>query len=619
MRMDRAERKQASLRARLNMFAVGCSLETHILRPLSAMSEPATPAPAPSDFIRDIVAQHVGEQRYPQVVTRFPPEPNGYLHIGHAKSICLNFGIAREFGGVCHLRMDDTNPAKEEVEYVESIIDDVNWLIHGWADHVLRFKRVGDTTAQRAKAGEGTEPFYASDYFAQLHDYAVTLIRAGKAYVCDLTAEQTDEYRGAPDKPGRPSPFRDRSVEENLDLFARMKAGEFPDGARTLRAKIDMAAPNVWLRDPLLYRIRHVPHHHAGSAWCIYPLYDYAHCLSDSIEGITHSICTLEFEVHRPLYDWILDNLAILQPRPYQYEFARLNLTYTVMSKRKLMQLVKQGIVNGWDDPRMFTISGLRRRGVTPDALRAFAIGVGVTKFHSLTEVGVLEHAIRGDLNARALRRLGVLRPLKVVITNFEEGAVEHLKAVNNPEDESAGTREIPFTRELWIEQDDFMEVPPPKYFRLRPGGEVRLKYAFIIKCDEVVKNANGQVVELHCTADFESRTGDANAARKVKGTIHWVSARHAVDAEVRLYDRLFTEPDPEADGRDFMTVINPHSLEIVQARVEPLLAQATHKERYQFERLAYFCLDRDSTPERLVFNRTITLKDTWAKEAGKK
>ncbi|MEQ1860063.1 MAG: glutamine--tRNA ligase/YqeY domain fusion protein [Chthoniobacteraceae bacterium] len=557
---------------------------------------------APSDFIRDIVAQHVVARKYPQVVTRFPPEPNGYLHIGHAKSICLNFGIAREFGGVCNLRMDDTNPAKEEVEYVDSIIADVRWLVSGWADHVLRFKP------------PGAEPFYASDYFQQLHDYAVALIKAGHAYVCDLTAEQTDEYRGAPDRPGKPSPFRDRGIKENLDLFARMKAGEFPDGARTLRAKIDMTSPNVWLRDPLLYRIRHTAHHHAGDAWCIYPLYDYAHCLSDSIEGISHSICTLEFDVHRALYDWILDHLPVPQPRPHQYEFARLNLTYTVMSKRKLMALVKEGLVTGWDDPRMPTISGFRRRGVTPEAMRTFAIGVGVTKFNSLTDVAVLEHAIREDLNQRALRRLGVLRPLKVVITNLPESVT--CQATNNPSDETAGTRDVVFTRDLWIEQDDFMEDAPPKFFRLKPGGEVRLKYAFIIKCDEVVKDDAGHVTELRCTADLDSRSGGPTAGRKVKGTIHWVSAEHAIEAEVRLYDRLFTEADPEADGRDFKTVLNPHSLEVVTAKLEPSLAAARPEERYQFERLAYFTLDHDSQPGRHIFNRTITLKDAWAKEA---
>jgi len=574
------------------------------------------PAATPSDFIRDIVAQHVAEGKYAGIVTRFPPEPNGYLHIGHAKSICLNFGIAREFGGVCHLRMDDTNPTREEVEYVESITHDVKWLIEGWADHTLRFKHVGDTTAQRVPPDADTEPFYASDYFQQLHDYAVALIKAGKAYVCDLTPEQTDEYRGAPDKPGRPSPFRDRSVEENLDLFARMKAGEFPDGARTLRAKIDMASPNVWLRDPLLYRIRHVPHHHAGDAWCIYPLYDYAHCLSDSIEGISHSICTLEFEVHRPLYDWILDNLPIPQPRPHQYEFAKLIPNYMVVSKRKLIQLVKEGLVNGWDDPRLPTLSGIRRRGITPEALRTFAIGVGVTKFNSVTDIAVYEHAIREDLNQRALRRLGVLRPLKIVITNLD--APVTCQATNNPADETAGTRDVVFTRELYIEQDDFAEVPPPKFFRLKPGGEVRLKYAFIIKCDEVVKDSAGNILELRCTADLDSKSGGPNATRKVKGTIHWVSAEHAIDAEIRLYDRLFTEADPEADGRDFKTAINPKSLEVITAKLEPSLAAARPEERYQFERLAYFTLDPDAKPGAPVFNRTITLKDTWAKETKK-
>jgi glutaminyl-tRNA synthetase len=580
---------------------------------------PVSPAsPAPSDFIREIVAQHVAEGRYPKIVTRFPPEPNGYLHIGHAKSICLNFGIAREFGGVCHLRMDDTNPAKEDIEYVQSITEDVRWLIGGWADHVLRFKKCSDVSGTACEPGEGTEPFYASDYFAQLHRYAVQLIEAGVAYVCDLTAEQTDEYRGAPDRPGKPSPFRDRTVAENLDLFARMKAGEFPDGARTLRAKIDMSSPNVWMRDPVLYRIRHTPHHHAGDAWCIYPLYDFAHCLSDSIEGVSHSVCTLEFEVHRPLYDWLLDHLPVPRPRPFQYEFARLNLTYTVMSKRKLMLLVKEGIVTGWNDPRMPTISGLRRRGVTPEALRAFAIGVGVTKFNSLTDVAVLEHAIRDDLNRRALRRMGVLRPVKVVITNYPADRTEICLATNNPEDPNGGTREIPFGRELWIEQDDFAENPLQKFFRLKPGGEVRLKYAYIVRCDEVVKDSAGNVAELRCTADLESKSGGPNSNRKVKGTIHWVSAAHAIEAEVRLYDRIFTEPDPEVDGRDFKTVINPHSLEVITAKLEPSLAEAKAEERYQFERLAYFALDPDSRPGRPVFNRTITLKDTWAKEVKK-
>ncbi len=559
---------------------------------------PAAPA-APSDFIRDIVAQHVADGSYPKILTRFPPEPNGYLHIGHAKSICLNFGIAREFGGACNLRMDDTNPTKEDVEYVESIMRDVDWLIGGWADGVKTPKL-----------------FHASDYFEQLCGFAVTLIKKGKAYVCDLTGEQVAEYRGAPEKPGRPSPSHDRTVEENLGLFARMRAGEFADGTKTLRAKIDMASPNIHMRDPVLYRIRHTEHQATGSKWCIYPMYDYAHCLSDAIEGISHSICTLEFEVHRPLYDWLVDEVGLWNPRPRQYEFARLSLTYTLMSKRKLLQLVEENLVTGWDDPRMPTICGMRRRGVTANALRNFAYHIGVTKYMSLTDVAVLEHAIRDDLNRIALRRLAVLRPLKVVITNFPEGKTEMCAATNNPNDEGAGTREVPFSREIWIEQDDFMEVPAPKYFRLKPGGEVRLKYAFIIKCDDVVKDADGRVIELRCTADLESKSGGPNAARKVKGTIHWVSAAHALDAEVRLYDRLFTEPEPEKDGRDFKTVLNPHSLEILTAKVEPALRDARPDERYQFERLAYFTLDPDSKPGSPVFNRTITLKDTWAKEA---
>jgi glutaminyl-tRNA synthetase len=561
---------------------------------------PETPA-APSDFIRDIVAQHVAEKKYPRIHTRFPPEPNGYLHIGHAKSICLNFGIAREFGGICNLRMDDTNPAKEDVEYVESITADVNWLVAGWADHCL-----GLTPAKA--------PFYASDYFEQIYEFALTLIKKGKAFVCDMTPDQTDEYR----RLGKPSPFRDRSIEENLDLFTRMKNGEFPDGAKVLRAKIIVDAPNIWLRDPLLYRIKHTSHHHTGDKWCIYPMYDFAHCLSDYLEGITHSICTLEFEVHRALYDWILENLDLPRTLPKQYEFARLSLGYTIMSKRKLMQLVDENLVTGWDDPRMPTISGIRRRGVTPEALRNFAYNIGITKYNGITDVSVLEFAIREDLNKRALRRLAVLRPIKVVITNYPEGKVEELDATNNPEDESAGKRKVPFSRELYIERDDFAEVPPPKFFRLKPGGEVRLKYAFIIKCDEVVKDASGNITELRCTADLDSKMGGATAARKVKGTIHWVSAPHAVDAEVRLYDRLFTEAEPEQDGRDFKSVLNPNSLEVITAKCEPSLKDAKPTERYQFERLAYFALDLDSQPGKLVFNRTITLKDAWAKEAKK-
>jgi glutaminyl-tRNA synthetase len=637
------------------------------------MSNPniENPLPAaPSDFIRDIVEKHVAEKKYPRIHTRFPPEPNGYLHIGHAKSICLNFGIAHEFGGVCNLRMDDTNPTKEDVEYVDSIIEDVNWLIAGWADQNLGLKPKGKTpetinsngksdfylppviqrpsdilpedqtssssgvhTNENGPAGKmpaaRLEPFYASDYFDQIYEYAVALIKKGNAYVCDLTPDETDEYR----RNAKESPFRNRSIAESLDLFTRMKNGEFPDGKCSLRAKIDVTAPNVWMRDPLIYRIRHADHHHTGGKWCIYPMYDFAHCLSDYIEGITHSICTLEFEVHRPLYDWILTHLDLPRPLPHQYEFARLSVGYTVMSKRKLMQLVNEKLVTGWDDPRMPTISGIRRRGVTAEALRAFAYNIGITKYNGITDVAVLEHAIREDLNKRALRRLAVLRPIKVVITNYPEGKTEELDAVNNPEDENAGKRKIPFSRELFIEQNDFKELPPPKFFRLKPGGEVRLKYAYIIKCDEVVKDAAGNITELRCTADLDSKSGGATAARKVKGTIHWVSAAHAVDAEVRLYDRLFTEAEPEKDGsasaessgetkRDFKSVLNPHSLEVVTAKCEPSLKDAKPELRYQFERLAYFALDKDSSlapnASRLIFNRTITLKDTWAKEAQK-
>ena len=590
-------------------------------------------APAPSDFIRDIVAADQQSGKYRKIVTRFPPEPNGYIHIGHAKSICLNFGIAREFGGVCNLRMDDTNPTKEDVEYVESIQEDVAWLIGDWANDRLGLKPKGITPDGQTANGKvdfylppvvgkshhdtSLEPFYASDYFDQTYEFAVQLIRKGKAYVCDLSPKETDEYRGAPDRPGKDSPFRNRSVEESLDLFTRMKNGEFPDGARTVRAKIDMASPNIWLRDPVLYRIRHAEHHHTGNKWCIYPMYDFAHCLSDYIEGITHSICTLEFEVHRPLYDWILESLDLPRPLPHQYEFAKLIPSYTIVSKRKLIQLVNDKVVTGWDDPRMPTISGIRRRGVTAEAVRAFAYNIGVTKYVSVTDIAVFEHAIREDLNKRALRRLAVLRPIKVVITNFPEDKTEELDAVNNPEDVNAGTRKIPFTRELFIERDDFMEAPPPKYFRLRPGGEVRLKYAYIMKCDEVVKDSSGNVTELRCTADLDSKTGGPTAGRKVKGTIHWVSAAHAIDAEVRLYDRLFAAAEPDAEG-DFKKHLNPHSLEVITAKLEPSLKEAKPELRYQFERLAYFVLDRDAEPERPVFNRTITLKDTWAKESKK-
>jgi glutaminyl-tRNA synthetase len=593
------------------------------------MSSENKEATAPSDFIRDIVAKHVAEKKYPQIHTRFPPEPNGYLHIGHAKSICLNFGIAREFGGICNLRMDDTNPTKEEVEYVDSIQEDVHWLINDWADKNLGLKEKGKTPETITSNGKpdfyleaqtsasGVEPFYASDYFDQIYEYAVTLIKKGKAYVCDLSPKETDEYRGAPDRPGKDSPWRNRSIEESLDLFTRMKNGEFPDAARSLRAKIDMASPNVWLRDPLLYRIRHAEHHHTGGKWCVYALYDFAHCLSDYLEGITHSICTLEFEVHRPLYDWILENLDLPRPLPKQYEFAKLIPSYMIVSKRKLIQLVNEKIVTGWDDPRLPTISGIRRRGVPASALRNFAMGVGVTKYISVTDVAVYEHAIREELNKIALRRLAVLRPVKVVITNYPEGRLEELDAVNNPEDETAGKRKVPFSRELFIERDDFMENAAPKFFRLKPGGEVRLKYAYIIKCDEVVKDASGNITELRCTADLDSKTGGATSSRKIKGTIHWVSAAHAVDAEVRLYDRLFTEAEPEKDGRDFKSVLNPHSLEVITAKCEPSLKDAKATERYQFERLAYFALDKESGAK-LIFNRTITLRDTWAREAQK-
>jgi glutaminyl-tRNA synthetase len=601
---------------------------------MSAETSTPAPAPAPSDFIRDIVAADVTARRYPKIVTRFPPEPNGYLHIGHAKSICLNFGIAREHQGQCNLRFDDTNPVKEDIEYVEAITRDVQWLIEGWADQCLGFKAKGahpikvtsngqpdyylapvDPSGLRSQvSGFSAEPFFASDYFDQLYEYAVELIKRGKAYVCDLSAEDTEKYRGSPETPGKDSPFRNRSVGENLDLFARMKAGEFPDGARSLRSKIDMASPNMWLRDPLLYRIRHVAHHHAGDKWCIYPLYDYAHCLSDYLEGITHSICTLEFVDHRPLYDWVLESLGLPRARPHQYEFAKLNLAYTLVSKRKLLTLVNEKVVTGWDDPRMPTLSGLRRRGIPGSALRAFVTGVGVTKFDSLTEAAVFENAVRTELNTAAQRRLAVLKPVKLVLTNIAAGEVIECDATNNPQDEQPTTRKVALTREVFIETDDFAEVPPPKYFRLKPGGEVRLKYACIIKCDELLKDAAGAITEIRCTAQLDTRTGQANADKKVKGTIHWVSATKSLDAEVRLYDRLFTVPEPGAQD-DFLKVVNPNSLEVVTAKLEMSLASAKPDDRYQFERLGYFALDsKDSTAANLVFNRTITLKDTWAK-----
>jgi glutaminyl-tRNA synthetase len=548
--------------------------------------------PAPSDFIRDIVARDLSTNKHGgRVCTRFPPEPNGYLHIGHAKSICLNFGIALENHGVCHLRFDDTNPAKEDVEYVESIQEDVRWLGFDWKDKL----------------------FYASDYFPQLHDYAVKLIEAGKAYVDSLSADEIRAHRGTLTEAGRNSPYRDRSVEENLRLFAAMRAGEFTEGAHVLRAKIDMASPNINLRDPTIYRIKRAPHHRTGSEWCIYPMYDYAHALSDAIEGITHSICTLEFEDHRPLYDWVLDNLPV-PSHPQQIEFARLNLSYTVLSKRRLLELVNEGRVSGWDDPRMPTIAALRRRGYTPESIRAFCASIGVAKRDSVVDVAMLEHAVREDLNKRAPRAMAVLRPLRVVIDNYPEGQVEELDAVNNPEDASMGTRRVPFGRVLYVERDDFREDPPKQFFRLSPGREVRLRYAYFIRCERVVKDASGEVIELHCSYDPATRGGDAPDGRKVKATLHWVSAAHAIPAEVRLYDRLFTVENPSGD--DYLSTLNPQSLDVLRdCQLEPSLAAAAPGSRYQFERHGYFCADSvDSRPGQPVFNRTVALRDTWAK-----
>ena len=539
---------------------------------------------APSNFIREIITQDLETNKYGgRVHTRFPPEPNGYLHVGHAKSINLNFGLAREFGGKCNLRFDDTNPSKEETEYVDSIIEDVQWL-----------------------GGDYAGIFYASDYFDQLYAWAVQLIRSGKAYVCDLTAEQVRETRGTLTEPGTDSPYRNRSVEENLDLFERMRAGEFPDGSRTLRAKIDMVSANLNLRDPVMYRILHATHHRTGDKWSIYPMYDFAHGESDSIEGITHSICTLEFEDHRPLYDWYIEQLGIYHPQ--QIEFDRLNLTYTLLSKRKLLALVQQKLVSGWNDPRMPTISGMRRRGYTPEALQNFCRRIGVSKTNGVTELGLLEYFVRDDLNRRSARVMAVLRPLRVVIENYPESQTEMMEAVNNPEDESAGTRQVPFSRVLYIEQDDFREDPPKQYFRLSPGREVRLRYAYFITCTGVVKNEQGEVIEVRCTYDPASRGGNSPDGRKVKSTIHWVSAEHAVGAEVRLYETLFGKESPAEIPDD----LNPNSLEIVQgAKLEPSLAGAKPGDRYQFERLGYFCVDPDPP---LVFNRTVGLKDTWAK-----
>jgi len=545
----------------------------------------------PSNFIRDIILQDLQDGKHGgRVHTRFPPEPNGYLHIGHAKSICLNFGLAQEFGGKCNLRFDDTNPSKEETEYVDAIIEDVRWLGFDWEDRL----------------------FYASDYFQQLHDWAVQLIQAGQAFVCDLTAEQIREYRGTPSEPGKESPYRNRSVEENLALFARMRAGEFPDGSRTLRTKIDMASPNFNLRDPVMYRILHAEHHRTGNQWCIYPMYDYTHGESDSIEGITHSICTLEFEDHRPLYDWYVENLGIHHPQ--QIEFDRLNLTNTMLSKRKLLTLVQKGLVSGWTDPRMPTLSGMRRRGYSPEAIRTFCANIGVSKTNGINEFSLLEYYLREDLNQRAARVMAVLDPIKVIIDNYPDGQTEELEAVNHPNNAGMGERKVPFSKVIYIERDDFREDPPKQYFRLSPGREVRLRYAYFVTCTSVVKDpVTGEVVEVHCTYDPETRGGNTPPdGRKVKSTIHWVSAAHALDMEARLYENLFLA---ENDGDDdFLASLNPNSLVLMAGKIEPSVKSAPAGTRYQFERVGYFCIDPDSTPERPVFNRTVALRDTWAK-----
>ncbi len=563
--------------------------------PKTSGSKAAPPGAPASNFIRDIIIRDIETGKYGgRVHTRFPPEPNGYLHIGHAKSICLNFGLAEEFGGKCNLRFDDTNPTKEEQEYVDAIIEDVRWLGFDWEDRL----------------------FFASDYFDQLYEWAVQLIKAGKAYVCDLTADQIREYRGTLSSAGKESPYRNRSVEENLELFERMRKGEFPDGSRTLRAKIDMAHPNVNMRDPVMYRILHERHHRTGDKWCIYPTYDWAHGQSDSIEGITHSICTLEFADHRPLYDWFLDALGVYHPQ--QIEFGRLNLTYTVLSKRKLLTLVEKGYVRGWDDPRMPTISGMRRRGYTPEAIRNFCERIGVARTDGVVELSLLEYFVREDLNKRAPRVMSVLRPLRLVIENYPEDQVEELDAVNNPEDPSAGTRKVPFSKVLYIERDDFRVEPPPKYYRLAPGREVRLRYAYFVKCTGyTVDEKTGEVTEVRCTYDPATRGGNAPDGRKVRATLHWVSAAHAIDGEVRLYDKLFTRENPneEVEGQDFTAFINPNSLEVLTGcKLEPSLRSAKPGDRFQFERLGYFCMDPDSKPETPVFNRTVTLRDTWAK-----
>jgi glutaminyl-tRNA synthetase len=566
-------------------------MRRHVVSSATMDTQSACP-PERTDFIREIVANDLREGRVETVVTRFPPEPNGYLHIGHAKSICLNFGIAGEFGGRCHLRFDDTNPIKEEQEYIDAIETDVRWLGFDWGEHL----------------------YFASDYFEQLYEWAVDLIEAGKAYVDDLSADEIRAYRGTLTEPGKDSPWRERPVEENLDLFERMRAGEFPNGTRVLRARIDMASGNINLRDPVLYRIAHATHPRTGDAWCVYPTYDFAHGQSDAIEGITHSICTLEFQDHRPLYDWFLENLPV-PSRPHQYEFARLNLTYTVLSKRILLKLVNEGFVSGWDDPRMPTLSGLRRRGFPAEGIRDFANMIGVAKAESVVDIEMLEHAVRDVLNRKAQRRFAVLDPLKVVVTNYPEGQVEEMEAPNNPEDPSAGTRKVPFTSELLIEREDFMEEPPKKFFRLAPGREVRLRSAYFVTCNEVVKDADGRVVELRCTYDPETRGGDSPDGRRPKATLHWLSASHAVPAEVRLYDHLFASPHPGSEGRELFDDVNPDSEVVLRdCLVEPSLADLPIGETVQFERLGYFCPDPESTPAAPVFNRTITLKDTWAK-----
>lgn len=546
------------------------------------MSAPET------NFIHDIIDADLAAGRHTEVVTRFPPEPNGYLHIGHAKAICLDFGTALKYGGRCHLRFDDTNPTAEDPEYVEAIEQDVRWLGFDWGEHLYR----------------------ASDYFGRMAECAEELIRRGKAYVCELSVDAFKEYRGVPSRPGKEPPGRSRSIGENLDLFTRMKNGEFPDGAYVLRAKIDMTSPNLHMRDPAIYRIKHARHHHTGDAWCIYPMYDFAHCLEDSFERVTHSLCTLEFEVHRPLYDWILDALDLYHPR--QYEFARLNLSYTIMSKRKLLELVRENLVNGWDDPRMPTLCGLRRRGCPPEAIRSFCTEIGVTKMESLTDVALLEHHIRDRLNDTAPRRMAVLDPLKVVITNAHEKSNDQLELPNHPQKPEEGTRTVPFANEVWIERDDFMEEPPKKFFRLAPGREVRLRGAYLITCTGVIKNADDHVVELHCTIDPDSRGGNAPDGRKVKGTIHWVPVDTAIEAEVRLYDRLFTSENPSAEEGDFKEYLHPASLKTITAYVEPSLAGAAPGSTFQFERTGYFCVDPDSTPQRPVFNRTVGLRDSW-------